>query len=350
MNNSNDTLTCGDSQTAVDNRQVEKSQPQAAFTQVFDTAIRELGFRDGVILCLVYRHCKMSKGVFSAGIKNKADNLDVDHRQLRRRLRYLVSEGYIADLTPDRKNKAHDYIVTKKGLEVLTNNGEYSLSAKKQKNRRSGGQNGTLNDQMGGQNGTPRGAKMEPKKNLNKQKRNNTSSCGLDSEKPETANGRQAHDDDGLIDLLYQGLEALGYDAPGTDKLLKAKSQHGGLETVKAKLEWYADHGLDKLRDKANWRGVLYRVLENDKPAPTSQASPTPKSDVADYTQDKQYKFFAELETEEKQAASGNGQKPPLPFLDKMRQMTERLDAKQPVVHDYTGFNSYNPEDGSYNL
>ena len=107
---------------------LQTSKP-ATYTRVFDNAIRKLKLRDGYVLSLVYRHCQMKRGVFSAGIRNKADDLGLDHRQLRNGLKSLASQGYIKDMTPALKGKPHDYAMTPEGVAILTNDGREMLPA-----------------------------------------------------------------------------------------------------------------------------------------------------------------------------------------------------------------------------
>lgn len=103
----------------MDNSTTSGSDSKPTYTVVYDSAIQALGLRDGYVLCLVYRHSHMRRGVFSAGIKNKAEILELDHRQLRRALYSLKDKKLIVDLTPDRKNRPHDYGMTQAGIDLI---------------------------------------------------------------------------------------------------------------------------------------------------------------------------------------------------------------------------------------
>lgn len=93
-----------------------------SYTNISDKSVRSLGVWDAYVLNLVARNCLLSSGKFSAGIENQARKLKLNHNTLRSALHRLRAKGYIADLTPDRRNKPHDYIPTPKGLELVSKN------------------------------------------------------------------------------------------------------------------------------------------------------------------------------------------------------------------------------------
>lgn len=90
-----------------------------SYTNVSDKAVKKLGLRDGYALSLVARHCQMSDGLFNASVEKKSTALGLHRSLLRRALASLVKAGYIVDLTPDRRNKPHDYELTAKGEKLV---------------------------------------------------------------------------------------------------------------------------------------------------------------------------------------------------------------------------------------
>ncbi len=89
------------------------------YTKTYDRAIKTLGLRDGFVLCLVYRHCHMKDGKFSASIPRRAQSLGIGRNTLRRALHKLRDAGYLNDLTPDLTHEPHDYNLTEQGLALM---------------------------------------------------------------------------------------------------------------------------------------------------------------------------------------------------------------------------------------
>lgn len=89
------------------------------YTKTYDRAVRTLGLRDGYVLCLVYRHCHMRGGKFSASIPRRAQSLGIGRNTLRRALHKLRDAGYLVDLTPNLTHEPHDYNLTDLGLGLM---------------------------------------------------------------------------------------------------------------------------------------------------------------------------------------------------------------------------------------
>lgn len=107
--------------------ETENGKKVVPFTMVFDTAIRELGLVDGYTLSLIFRHCLMTDEIFRAGIENKASALGIGKNQLRRAIHRLAKAGLISDQTPEIKHRPHHYLLTEKGVNLITQDDRFEL-------------------------------------------------------------------------------------------------------------------------------------------------------------------------------------------------------------------------------
>lgn len=94
----------------------------AAYTNIPDRAVQKLGFRDAFALCLVYRYQRRKQGKFNASVDKKAKYLRLSPNTLRAALHRLRRDGYIHDLTPNARNRPHDYVLTELGLSLASEN------------------------------------------------------------------------------------------------------------------------------------------------------------------------------------------------------------------------------------
>lgn len=84
------------------------------FTPVLDTITEKLDLLASNVYGRVWRYCQMEGNKCFASQKKLADDLGVSTKTIERRLKLLVSEGYLVDLTPDRRHQTHEYKPTGK--------------------------------------------------------------------------------------------------------------------------------------------------------------------------------------------------------------------------------------------
>lgn len=93
------------------------------FTPIFDVLLNYYGKRK-VLACLIYgkvwRYSQMKHKVCKASIPTLARELSCGYAAVFRGLKRLVKDGFIVDLTPDRKRSVHEYVVTDKLWELET--------------------------------------------------------------------------------------------------------------------------------------------------------------------------------------------------------------------------------------
>lgn len=84
------------------------------FTPVLDTIIEKLDILSGMVYGRVWRYCQMEEGKCFASQKKLANDLGVSTKTIERRLKLLVKEKYLVDLTPERRHQTHEYLPTGK--------------------------------------------------------------------------------------------------------------------------------------------------------------------------------------------------------------------------------------------
>jgi len=81
----------------------------SGFTPLFDAVVQDLGLTAAVVFGRVWRHCQGERGVCSASLSKMADAVGLSRWTFIRWLRMLCEQGYLEDLTPDRRNIPHLY-------------------------------------------------------------------------------------------------------------------------------------------------------------------------------------------------------------------------------------------------
>lgn len=79
------------------------------YTPIFDVVATRLGTMTALVFGVVWRHCQMRLGVCTAGVPRLADLTGIAEKTVRRHLAVLVENGYLEDMTPGIRNKAHIY-------------------------------------------------------------------------------------------------------------------------------------------------------------------------------------------------------------------------------------------------
>ena len=94
-------------------------QPEDGYTLVDDKAIRELGLRVAMVLSVVLRHQRMRHRVCRASQERIAELAGVSLSTAARALRRLIADGYVVDLTPERRNAPHEILLTSEGWAIV---------------------------------------------------------------------------------------------------------------------------------------------------------------------------------------------------------------------------------------
>ncbi len=81
----------------------------STFSPLFDRVAAQYGVITAAVYGVVHRHCQMRDGVCRASTRRMASLLGMDEVTVQRHLHLLVREGYLEDLTPDRRNRPHVY-------------------------------------------------------------------------------------------------------------------------------------------------------------------------------------------------------------------------------------------------
>lgn len=90
------------------------------FTPLIDSLVDRYGsLTTAAVFGSVWRFAQMKKGKCEASLETIAEQIGVSAKTVERHMRKLVVDGYVEDLTPDRRNAPHEYIPTAKaGLEI----------------------------------------------------------------------------------------------------------------------------------------------------------------------------------------------------------------------------------------
>lgn len=90
------------------------------FTPLIDSLVARYGsLTTAAVFGSIWRHAQMQKGKCEASHETIADQVGVSTKTVERHVKKLVADGYVEDLTPDRRNAPHEYIPTAKaGIEI----------------------------------------------------------------------------------------------------------------------------------------------------------------------------------------------------------------------------------------
>jgi len=86
--------------------------PESFFTPLFDEVRQHTGLVAAAVYGVVWRYCQMSEHVCFASLETMARQAGVGRRTVMRGLAFLEEEGWIIDLTPERRNATHVYQIT----------------------------------------------------------------------------------------------------------------------------------------------------------------------------------------------------------------------------------------------
>ena len=84
------------------------------FTPVLDSITEKYGLLTSNVYGRVWRYCQMEGNKCFASQKKLAEDLGVSTKTVERRLKLLVKEKYLIDLTPERRHQTHEYVPTGK--------------------------------------------------------------------------------------------------------------------------------------------------------------------------------------------------------------------------------------------
>ncbi len=79
------------------------------FSPLFDHIAGPYGTITAAVYGVVYRHCQMRDGVCRASTRRMAQLVGMDEVTVLRHIHKLVDDGYLLDLTPERRNRPHIY-------------------------------------------------------------------------------------------------------------------------------------------------------------------------------------------------------------------------------------------------
>ena len=79
------------------------------FTPIIDDLAKEYGLMRAAVFGRMWRFCQMSDNVCRASLETIADGLGIDKATVMRHAQELVNDGYLKDLTPEKRNSPHVY-------------------------------------------------------------------------------------------------------------------------------------------------------------------------------------------------------------------------------------------------
>lgn len=84
------------------------------YTPIFESIVSLDGIKlaDAATFGIVWRFCQMDKGLCNAAPEKMADKIGVSTKTVRRSLAVLQEKGLIKNLTPNKRNDTHDYVLT----------------------------------------------------------------------------------------------------------------------------------------------------------------------------------------------------------------------------------------------
>jgi len=85
------------------------SDVPATFTPLIDVLVDDMGLISAAVYGRVWRYCQGKQGVCCASLRTIAEELDLSSRTVLRHVKALCEHGYLKDLTPDLRNRAHTY-------------------------------------------------------------------------------------------------------------------------------------------------------------------------------------------------------------------------------------------------
>jgi DnaD/phage-associated family protein len=86
----------------------------SGFTPCPDELVKKYSHTTALVWGKVWRYCQMKDEVCKAAIQRLADDLGLSPNTVASHIEKLERDGYVEDLTPDVRNKPHEYIDTGK--------------------------------------------------------------------------------------------------------------------------------------------------------------------------------------------------------------------------------------------
>jgi hypothetical protein len=87
----------------------EGDSEDSTFSPLFDHIARRYSTTTTAVYGVVWRHCRMRDGVCRATTTRMGKLIGMNRTTVLRHIEILVKDGYLVDLTPDRRNRPHVY-------------------------------------------------------------------------------------------------------------------------------------------------------------------------------------------------------------------------------------------------
>jgi hypothetical protein len=84
------------------------------FTPIFDAVVQDVGLVGASVYGRIWRYCQGGRHCCNAALGTIADALNISVRTVIRWAKELCEKEYLADCTPDLRNKPHTYVTTNK--------------------------------------------------------------------------------------------------------------------------------------------------------------------------------------------------------------------------------------------
>jgi len=86
----------------------------SGFTPCPDILVKKYSHTTALIWGKIWRHCQMQEEVCRASIQRLATELNLTEDTISKHIKLLEDGKYIKDLTPERRNRPHEYVDTEK--------------------------------------------------------------------------------------------------------------------------------------------------------------------------------------------------------------------------------------------
>lgn len=100
------------------------SSELGSYTPIPHSLAQEVGLVCAAVYGVVWRKCQMKEGICKASMDTLGTDINVDRATVLRNIKKLCKLGYLVDLTPDRRNAPHDYVLAKTVAECNSLGGE----------------------------------------------------------------------------------------------------------------------------------------------------------------------------------------------------------------------------------
>ena len=86
-----------------------KLQLVSSWTPVVDSLLRNTDLKAAIVFGRIWRYCQMKDGECYASIQKIADGVGMSYKTVQRRVKILVTKGYLQDITPHMRYSPHTY-------------------------------------------------------------------------------------------------------------------------------------------------------------------------------------------------------------------------------------------------